>query len=522
MAVAQLPKALFPASDAPVVERTADSIAPGAGVVRVGVHDASRVEWSVSVPLPTDAELEYAIDVSIEIPTNTIARHSPWDQMQSFTRLDGPALSAVPSEAVTIDALRRGAVALANKLSRSSEGFSRQCRLATSILPNAAAGELEQALRVWLDSALGIVSDTRARLAAPREGDLTELARERTLVDEYVSIRLLEFLSGAERALSSLYESPSPNAERFLPAVAALEERVADALEAEFCHRKLHNYLLPDPRSQGALEMYLDRASRLKKHFQEVLFLEPEMFNVADKFQHWVASVAAVIAAAIAFTLQLFLFQQGGATAGTSAVSSGVLVLALIAGIFYALRDRFKEVGRSWISGKMHRVYGGQRVAKFRAPARRLPGRDIIVNARESFDQTVELQPDALNPESGATSQVTRIRYRHRGRVSPQCELTKAGVRRVKHVFRYDLSPLFARLDDAVKPVPVLDEVTRRVRFIDAPRCYRVPISVKVTCGQSCYDETSTLVLHKRGLERLERKEHDSDPRLMDAGIEPG
>ena len=87
----------------------------------------------------------------------------------------------------------------------------------------------------------------------------------------------------------------------------------------------------------------------------------------------------------------------------------------------------------------------------------------------------------------------------------PQPELTRQGVRRIKHVFRYDLSPLFARLDDAVKPVPVLDPETHRVRFAAAPRCYRLPVRVRVRCGGECQEERATLVLTKRGLDRLER-----------------
>ena len=135
------------------------------------------------------------------------------------------------------------------------------------------------------------------------------------------------------------------------------------------------------------------------------------------------------------------------------------------------------------------------------------------------------MQPDPLNPESGATVPVTLLSYEHKGNVVPHAALLASGVRRVKHVFRYDLSPMFGRLDDAMKPVPVLDptHASRKVRFIDAPRCYRVPISVRVECGGVVYEEQSTLVLHKRGLERLDRNEEKpSNPSLAEIGIEPG
>ncbi|MGH7295744.1 MAG: hypothetical protein ACRELB_12450, partial [Polyangiaceae bacterium] len=66
---------------------------------------------------------------------------------------------------------------------------------------------------------------------------------------------------------------------------------------------------------------------------------------------------------------------------------------------------------------------------------------------------------------------------------------------------------LFARLDDPVKQVPVFDGATRRVAFTAAHRCYRVAVRLKVRCGLSTRDEQATLVLHKRGLDRLEFEE---------------
>src|SRR5699024_8850785 len=100
----------------------------GAARARGAVHDASRVEWSVSLPLPDEKPGAYALDVSIEIPSNTFVRHSPWEQLQGYTRLDGPAITQA-GDVVTIDLLRRGALAMASQLARASDGFSRHCRL---------------------------------------------------------------------------------------------------------------------------------------------------------------------------------------------------------------------------------------------------------------------------------------------------------------------------------------------------------------------------------------------------------
>lgn len=499
----------------------------GAGRVRVAVHDASRIEWSLSVPLPTDAPLDYSLRVEMQIPQNTFVRHVPWDQMQAFTRLDGPASVTVGAhgDAVSIDQLRRGALALASQLARASDGFSRHCRLAGSLFATAPHGELEDALTIWIEAAVRIAEEARTRLSQAPDIEPAELQRERRLVDEYISVRLLEALAGAERGLGGLVAStPSrKSCDRVAlirPVVAAVEARLAEVLSDELVYRQDHGFVNADPTSSEALERYLERSSSLKKHFQEVLFLDPETFHVAERAYHWIAGFVAVVASTWAFAWQIALANQASSA---QTFSTGLLTLALIAGVVYATKDRIKEIGRNWMTRRVHRVWGAQRITRYRAPMRRLPGRDVVATARESFDQGITNLPDPLNPESGATVPFAILSYEHRGTVVPHAQLLASGVRRVKHVFRYDLSPMFGRLDDAMKPVPVLDGASRKVRFIDAPRCYRVPIKVRVECGGHIHEESSVLVLHKRGLERLDREEEKpSNPSLAEIGIEPG
>src|ERR1700690_1879791 len=74
--------------------------------LRLGVHDASRVEWILSLPLPRSLERDYSAEVSIEIPSNLFAKHAPWDQLQELARLDGPEDSPA-FDASSIDGLRR-------------------------------------------------------------------------------------------------------------------------------------------------------------------------------------------------------------------------------------------------------------------------------------------------------------------------------------------------------------------------------------------------------------------------------
>lgn len=487
------------ATDAISIEQTAEE--PLEAEVRIGVHDASRLEWSVSIPLPEHAARSYSIDVELDIPSNAFARHAPWNQLQTFTRLEASdeLMRQNPKQAQTIDSLRRGAVSLAHRLARSSDGFSRHTRGAR----DSWVPELERGLSLWVESALQTSCDARKTLVSPGNADPAEVTRERALVDEYVSVRLLEMLAGVERALETLVKEASPRRRvELAPVITSLEEKIAVALEREVTHRCERKYVRTDATSSAALERYVDRASQLKKHFQEVLFLEPEVYEVADRLHHWAAGFAALFASTWAFAWQIALLNRAP-TAGTK-IGSGIVMLAVLGGLVYAAKDRMKELGRTWIAGNVHRFYA-QRVARFRAPARRLPKRDVIVTARESFDSVSSTRPDPLNPESGAELHGMLLRYLHKGTVLPCAALTESGVRRIKHVFRYDFSPLFARLDDAVKKVPVVEEGCRRVRFVDAPRCYRMPVRLVVRSEGKSWSEEGTLVLHKRGLDRLER-----------------
>lgn len=498
--------------------------------VRVGVHDASRVEWSVSLPLPEQRAGSFTIEVRLQVPENAYVEHTPWNHLQHFTRLDGPQLS-LADDVQSIDELRRGVLALANKLARAGEVFGRHCRLASSLFATAPHSELEGVLIASVEAADRVVEEGRAHLTSPVAGEPPEMARERRLVDEYISVRHLEMLATAGRALVTLGASRSPHVADFAPVIAITETHIGEALARELEHRQAQRYVRAEPLVQKALERYLDRASQLKKHFQEVLFLEHDTIHIVDRISHVAAAFGAVVASMVAFALQLALLDHG--TSLAARFGSGLTTVALLAGLIYATKDRMKDLGRTFVAKKLNDFYDVQRFTRFRAPQRRLPGRDVVVAASECFKHERVRLPDPLNPESGAGVPYRVITYKSRGKVLPNAVLRASGVRRVKHVFRYDLSPLFGRLDDATKSVPVLCADTRKVRFIEAPKAYRLPFEVRVSHDdrgdrpaslaragrrEQQWVESSVLVVHKRGLDRIERPDDDG----AEIGLEPG
>jgi hypothetical protein len=92
--------------------------------------------------------------------------------------------------------------------------------------------------------------------------------------------------------------------------------------------------------------------------------------------------------------------------------------------------------------------------------------------------------------------------YHPRGGIRPQADLWSAGVRRVLHIFRYDLSPLLPRMDDEPKPVPVMNQ-DGRVAFVAAARPYHVPIAIHLEVAGERIEQRATLVLDRAGVRRL-------------------
>jgi hypothetical protein len=241
----------------------------------------------------------------------------------------------------------------------------------------------------------------------------------------------------------------------------------------------------------------------LKKHFQDVLYLDVEAYMVDYKLRNWTGIMAACLAAG--FWLSFTLLPIGpGARAG---ISLGAF--AALFAVSYALKDRIKELTRAWLAGRLTRLYG-QRMVKLRLPVRVDAKRSVLLEARETFNCSAETADDLLNRNVGRTQRSMTLTFRMKVVLRSSEVLQGKQIRSIKHVFRYDLDPIFSRLDNAVKPVPVLDETSRRVLFVEAPKEYRVPVTLTARqVGQPGSYSSGTLVLSKRGIERLEPDETD-------------
>ena len=165
---------------------------------------------------------------------------------------------------------------------------------------------------------------------------------------------------------------------------------------------------------------------------------------------------------------------------GSPATRAGLGVGTFVA-VFapaYALRDVIKEAARGWITGRLMRLYG-QRVVTLKLPRASTARARAARDARDLRRRRASRSPPTIRAtfRHRPAASVVRCTFACARRCIRRRRCERAHIGSIKHIFRYDLTPIFSRLDNAVKQVPVLD-AGRRVRFADAPREYRFPARI--------------------------------------------
>ena len=458
--------------------------------LKIEAHDASRVEWSIYIPLPRDARINEAeVSLQLEFPENVYVPHDGWDQIQVLARLSSPDEESPEKEPMTLDGLRRSALGVARRLKLLRESIPRVA-VAHSLNPMPVAPSLARDLERVLEEGAALLAHARSTLGAHRPGDSSDLSRERALADEFLSGQLLELLTVAEETCARML-APAGLPE-YRAVAQKLRDRVARALATELRERERRGEMLPDGEDLEALSLFLDRAAQLKKHFQEVLFLEPSVKMIDEAVRNWVGISGAATAFIIYFGLQAL---QTSAAAGL-----GLWTLMTVGAVAYALKDRAKELTRQWLSGKLSHLYAN-RLMVLREPSKLDRARTVVMRARESIAQERITRVDPLNPGSGAVQRLVTLQYRQRARVMRLKGQSAGAFERLKIVFRYDLAPILTRLDDSPKRVPVPS--AKGVRFADAPRLYRVPLTLLVETPAGAERRDAVIVLNRRGIVRI-------------------
>jgi hypothetical protein len=237
-----------------------------------------------------------------------------------------------------------------------------------------------------------------------------------------------------------------------------------------------------------------------KKHFERVLFLDVESYEIVNRISGWLSALMAMLAYLWFFVWQITLERH------PVALGSGVVMFALLTAVAYASRERLKEVGRSWLAGRVQRMFA-QRVTRYRVPSQdRKAAGTLVVSARESFSQSSAQRPDPAYPEGDITREVTLLRFSHSGKLTSPVGPDAGSARQIRFVYRLDMSPIFPRLHDAVRGLAVLDPRTGKLAIIDVSRNYELPLRVMLKQADGREDFRWGVILNKNGLVRVEKR----------------
>ncbi len=465
--------------------------------VEVGVHDASRLAWNVTAPLPQSGQLAHAFEVELEVPANLAAIGDPWAALQAYARLDGVEESAGVAEA-SLTAFRRSVASISSKLTRAGDGFSRHC---TELRSASLVGEDQwRHLRLWIQASTAELARARADLF-PRAPEPQEAA----LANEFLSLKEWGVLTYCCRALAEARLVLEERGYADVSGFELVETALAEAVKGEMDYRRQAGLEVVEAAGAAQLERLLARMGSFKKHFERVLFLDVESYEIVNRLSGWLSAVMAALAYLWFFVWQVTLERH------PTAVGSGVVMFALLTAIAYASRERIKEIGRSWLAGRVQRMFA-QRVTRYRVPGQTQKSGDqksvgaVVVSARESFSQSSAQRPDPVYPEDGITREVTLLRFSHRGKLGSGRGSDASSARQIRFVYRLDLSPIFPRLHDAVRGLVALDPHTGKLAIIDVSRNYELPLRATLRSSGETEHFCWGVILNKNGLVRVEAR----------------
>ena len=390
--------------------------------------------------------------------------------------------------------------------------------------PSAHAGPSEVVttyitrLTILIEKMQGCLDDFRilrsdAALLSDEVGGTIQ--QELSLVDEYCYYRLKDSLAHLLLITQEWRQTFD------LPEVEIFQERLSSTIHMNDTHARQSRFMVISPNDDKKFrERYMRRRGELKRRMWSVLFLDLRSVRIFTFQQHFGPMIAAGLAALWAALAQIMLVREAILKDHPNELLgiSGVIFL-LLAVLAYIVKDRIKEIGRSYFrSGLFRKLPDHSERIYYDTP---LTTRKEVGYLKEiaKFEKIEGLPPT-----------VRSIRAQHASLESLDHDSKDGVLRYTKDVIlssnlsilgRYPLKIVhdILRLNiDAC--LPRLDEPTRQlfsvgpdleVHAMDFPKVYYFDIALSYSQGavgkESMDDRVDyfRLVLDKSGLVRVER-----------------
>jgi hypothetical protein len=346
------------------------------------------------------------------------------------------------------------------------------------------------------------------------EGFSSTIYRELRLIDEYCYYRLRDGIALIIEAVESMRLPTSfPSVDLFFSQTNALisgQDKYAE--ENRFI-------LITEKTPLTEKERYLHRRSELKRRIWKVLFVEIRNKPLFAFQRQFGAMVAAGLAAVWAVMAQIILVRQVMVTEHAVDIWGVSGLLFLIAGVFaYVIKDRIKEIGRSYFRGGLFQEVPDQSETIFYrdSSGKQTPIGSIKENAR--FEDITKLPKELLEVrhlhdlENSECEEEDKLVLHYKKNITLTKKIKILGrypLRAVHDILRVDIEECLSKLGEPVRSIKHLGP-QMKLQDIHLPKVYHLDIGLiysrldeKMKPTETSY-EYFRLVVNKDGLLRID------------------
>jgi hypothetical protein len=350
-------------------------------------------------------------------------------------------------------------------------------------------------------------------------GDLSRMIyQEMRLIDEYCYYRLRD-------GLAALLKMASPERGRYdnanYPQVQRFYELVARLLASHDKHAENSRYLLINDRSPArAKEHYLHRRGELKRRIWRVLFVEIRNKPLFAFQRQFGAMVAAGLAAAWAVVAQLYLIRRAVMDENSVDLLGLSGLMFLLAGVFaYIIKDRIKEIGRSYFRSGLFREVPDQSESIHYTDS---SGEQLVIGSIKEvarFEKIASIPKELMDTrsmhslENSAPNEETSHVLHYRKTISLSRKIRILGrypLRAVHDILRLDIQECLSKLGEPVKAMETVSDALT-VSELYLPKIYYLDVGLVYsrlsdrTDASEISHEYFRLVVNKDGLLRVDR-----------------
>ncbi len=461
------------------------------------------------------------------IGEETSGSRSPVTVIASYLQATGDGKASFPEREV-IDEARIFACSLAGYYLRRVERRSKQLRKAVKKFTREPSdSNLEALEHACLDSGqfldrIHAIMRTWHRLIehADRidQDGTNRVHRELKVVDEYCTYRIRDGLTKLSKTLSNLQRNGD------ISQLDGLQRKLGALARFDHWYSVKKSYgWITRASDDLTVERYVFRRGVLKRRVWQVLYLDVRTRPLFAFQQQLGAMIAAGLAAFWAVSMEIFIRIKAANQAQSpfNSLGSGTMVIVVALILAYILKDRIKELGRSYFRSSLMRSIpdNSERIQYSNSDGQKWSIGSISEYTRfisptklpvEVRDLHKKFDPEGLESEEDSGDAV-----HYRKVIDLNANILRSHIyplRAVHDILRLNIEAFLSKLDDPLHGTEMLDTEGRLVEM-KMPKVYHLDLILKYSqIGRTQADERATfesirLIINKKGLFRIERIE---------------